>query len=452
MSPRIGKADGGFISGSGSGTSDQIPAMLSNGEYVIKQAAVARHGKGFFDQINNGTPSRKASGQVQKFAEGGLVGPIISGMISPIMSRMMTMALSKLEPSGSVATGDPGKYGDTMMTAEQLRNAATIIDVGTKMSMDRRDILSGLMTAMQESRLINVNYGADDSLGLFQQRATWGSAQDRMTPEWAAKQYYLRLRDVPDRDELTLGEMAQKVQISAFPSYYTQWADEARAIFKSATFGGAGMDDPKRAKMVNFAENQLGEPYVFGAAGPNSWDCSGLTMAAAAQVGIGLAHAASQQWAATSHIGASAAEAGDLVFFNPGSSGAAAGLPGHVGLMTGNTGFIHAANSSLPVLRGDLRTTTNDYVGMGRIPGLRSGGKINYDNTIANLHRGETVLTAPLTKNFEDNVANSGGNNYNFNVDTIELHKEMDLEREFMKFTTAHERQQERRNGRGRSI
>jgi cell wall-associated NlpC family hydrolase len=175
-------------------------------------------------------------------------------------------------------------------------------------------------------------------------------------------------------------------------------------------------------------------------------------MAAAEQVGIGLVHQASQQWAATQRIATQSAQAGDLAFFNPGTASAPAGLPGHVGIMTGNTGFIHAANPDLGVLRGDLRTTGNDYVGMGRIPGLRSGGKINYDNTIANLHRGETVLTAPLTKQFEDNVANSGPNQYNFNVDTIELHKELDLEREFMKFTTAHERQQERRNGRGRSI
>jgi hypothetical protein len=77
---------------------------------------------------------------------------------------------------------------------------------------------------------------------------------------------------------------------------------------------------------------------------------------------------------------------------------------------------------------------------------------INYDNTIANLHRGETVLTAPLTSAFEKNVAGGGGTTYNFNVDKVELHKELDLEREFMAFTTKHERRQEQRHGRSRSI
>jgi cell wall-associated NlpC family hydrolase len=358
--------------------------------------------------------------------------------------------------SGADATaGKPGMYGGTSFTAEQLKNAAIIASVGKQVGATQRDIVTALTTAMTESTLHNYTTAVDHaSLGLFQQQPPWwGTPEQIIDPVYASKKFYSALMSIGSRDEMPIGDVAQQVQDSSYPDRYADWVEEARAVMKSLTFSNAsGMSDPKRAKMVNFAEKQLGEPYIFGAAGPNSWDCSGLTMAAAEQVGIGLVHQASQQWAATQRIATQSAQAGDLVFFNPGTSGAPAGLPGHVGVMTGNTGFIHAANPDLGVLRGDLRTTGNDYVGMGKIPGLRSGGKINYDNTIANLHRGETVLTAPLTKSFEDNVANSGPNQYNFNVDTIELHKEMDLEREFMKFTTAHERQQERRNGRGRSI
>ena len=52
------------------------------------------------------------------------------------------------------------------------------------------------------------------------------------------------------------------------------------------------------------------------------------------------------------------------------------------------------------------------------IPALRSGATINYDNTLANLHRGETVLTAPLTQKFKDNmdVASGASMNYTVNV------------------------------------
>lgn len=57
-------ATGGHVSGPGTGTSDSIPAWLSNGEYVINAAAVQRYGKGTFDRLN-----------AQKFATGGHVGP-----------------------------------------------------------------------------------------------------------------------------------------------------------------------------------------------------------------------------------------------------------------------------------------------------------------------------------------------------------------------------------------
>jgi tape measure domain-containing protein len=64
-----GFASGGYVSGSGTGTSDSIHAMLSNGEYVIN-AAATRQNKGLLEAIN--------SGQVPKFAKGGFVGDMFS--------------------------------------------------------------------------------------------------------------------------------------------------------------------------------------------------------------------------------------------------------------------------------------------------------------------------------------------------------------------------------------
>lgn len=61
-----GFATGGVVRGPGSGTSDSIPALLSNGEYVIRAAAVSRLGQGFLDLLNRGMP-------ISRFADGGLV-------------------------------------------------------------------------------------------------------------------------------------------------------------------------------------------------------------------------------------------------------------------------------------------------------------------------------------------------------------------------------------------
>jgi TP901 family phage tail tape measure protein len=59
------EATGGYISGPGTGTSDSIPARLSDGEYVIRAASVRKYGSGMFDQLNRG---------VARFARGGPVG------------------------------------------------------------------------------------------------------------------------------------------------------------------------------------------------------------------------------------------------------------------------------------------------------------------------------------------------------------------------------------------
>ena len=64
-------ATGGYISGPGTGTSDSIPAYLSNGEYVINAAAVRKLGKRHLDMLNNGIP-------IPRFADGGMVGAVSS--------------------------------------------------------------------------------------------------------------------------------------------------------------------------------------------------------------------------------------------------------------------------------------------------------------------------------------------------------------------------------------
>lgn len=74
------KASGGYISGPGGPTEDKIPAMLSNGEYVIKASAVSKFGKGFLDKLNAGILP-------QFFNTGGLVSPY-DGSIKNLQSDL----------------------------------------------------------------------------------------------------------------------------------------------------------------------------------------------------------------------------------------------------------------------------------------------------------------------------------------------------------------------------
>jgi cell wall-associated NlpC family hydrolase len=65
---------------------------------------------------------------------------------------------------------------------------------------------------------------------------------------------------------------------------------------------------------VAAAESRLGDPYVWGAAGPNAFDCSGLVMWAWAHAGVSLPHFSGGQYASTQHISMSQLQPGDLVF------------------------------------------------------------------------------------------------------------------------------------------
>jgi len=98
------------------------------------------------------------------------------------------------------------------------------------------------------------------------------------------------------------------------------------------------------AAVIAFARAQLGERYVWGGAGPDVWDCSGLTMMAWRQAGVRLSHYTGYQWAETDRVPISQLRPGDLVFY--GTSGPTSH---HVGLYIGSGQMIHAPNPSTVV-------------------------------------------------------------------------------------------------------
>jgi peptidoglycan DL-endopeptidase CwlO len=103
--------------------------------------------------------------------------------------------------------------------------------------------------------------------------------------------------------------------------------------------GGAG-------EAVEFAMDQLGEPYVYGAAGPDEWDCSGLTMQAWGAAGVSLPHSSSAQYNSSPHVPISALQPGDLVFYYQPVS--------HVAMYIGNGQIVQASNPEDPVNVADV--------------------------------------------------------------------------------------------------
>lgn len=120
-------------------------------------------------------------------------------------------------------------------------------------------------------------------------------------------------------------------------------AEEREAILSRGSLR-APSDVPasgRAAAAVQYALAQVGDAYVYGAAGPDAFDCSGLTMMAWAQAGVALPHSSSAQYGSGPHIASSDLQPGDLVFYYSPIS--------HVGMYIGNGMIVHAANPSTGV-------------------------------------------------------------------------------------------------------
>lgn len=287
------------------------------------------------------------------------------------------------------------------LPAEQVPNAATIVAAGLSLDVPKKGQIIALATAMQESRLRNLNYGDRDSLGLFQQRPSqgWGSAQQIRDPVYASEQFYKHLLKVDGWQQMTVTQAAQAVQKSGLPDAYAQWENLATALQAAIvkTFPGAGDDaddkdtnqserpststtgcapgqdapfgripegsvpkgysipkdaDPKARKAIEWAMHQLGTLYQWGgsctnAHGPDPMgrcDCSSLMQQAYAHAGITLTRTTYTQVNEGKAVSPAHLKPGDLIF----SRGTAA-RPEHVGMYMGEGLVIEAPRTTKPV-------------------------------------------------------------------------------------------------------
>lgn len=222
-----------------------------------------------------------------------------------------------------------GPAGTTLgdLSDEQRINASTIIGVGRDMGVPPRAWLVALATAMQESTLRNLDYGDRDSLGLFQQRPSqgWGSPQQVTDPVHSTRTFIDRLLQVPGWDTLPVTVAAQTVQRSAFPDAYAKWESLAGALVTQLAgvaavpvrCAGPSATLPAGAARtaISFALGEVGKPYVWGTAGPNTYDCSGLMLRAFQVAGIELPRVSRDQYNAGGHVPVAQAQPGDLLFY-----------------------------------------------------------------------------------------------------------------------------------------
>lgn len=409
----------------------EYSALLKRGEYVVQDRAVNKYGVDFMNKLNDGkVPYGTGNGDI------GLAG----GLAGAVMKYAFKMAVMKvgenvMAQSGTYGAAKAGVYGQDgiRFDAEQLANAAIIASVGSGMGMSQRDITIGLMTAMQESMLRNLRYGDRDSQGLFQQRPSqgWGTVAQVTNPEYAARKFFEGLKGVKDRDSMPMTLAAQAVQRSAYPYAYAKWADEARDILRSMTVapgGGyvAGPGGKHRPVDRRYGLTQgihgtppavdfglpVGSPVYAVADGrvSKSYDIRGYEPRAAHG---GLGYRSYGRVIVLDHAGG-----GGSLYAHLSQRSVATGQRIRGGSVIGRSG--NTGNSTGPHLHfGTYGMNPMNFVS------LRKGAEnIRWDNTIANLHRGESVLTEDLSTKFKkgvDNFAEGGKTEYNV---TVEVHGE----------------------------
>ena len=152
-------------------------------------------------------------------------------------------------------------------------------------------------------------------------------------------------------DNLTAAARQQYLAAQAAEKAQAQHQAAVASVYRGQASGRA-------AAALQAAYAQMGKPYVYGGAGPNSFDCSGLTAWAYAAAGVSLPHSAAAQYNYGMHVSYAELQPGDLVFFDEG------GYIGHVGIYVGNGNMIDAPH-------------TGSYVGVRALyPGFVGGTRL----------------------------------------------------------------------------
>ena len=255
------------------------------------------------------------------------------------------------------------RYNDARleMTQAQTRLKALQADLDrqqTKVDTVREQVASAVVSQYQGQALSSTTQVllSEDPQSFLDQLTTvseYNDQQSQMMADFAVQAKQLEMRQAAAKRELTR-IAATKKELGKEKASIDSKAAEAKELLGrlKERAAAASRSDERTAPAaptnvaasgragaaVSYALAQVGDAYVYGAAGPSAFDCSGLTMAAWAQAGVGLPHSSGAQMGSGSSVSQSQLQPGDLVFYYSPVS--------HVGMYIGNGMIVHAANPS----------------------------------------------------------------------------------------------------------
>jgi peptidoglycan DL-endopeptidase CwlO len=258
-----------------------------------------------------------------------------AAMAAPTASDLQNQ-LRKLNSEADQAVE---RYLEAQLALKQTKQSLGNIQRQVAQARDQVDSLRGLVSARAADAYmfgpadfaLVLNPGAADdtldrmqTLNLLAQRAS-DQLQDLTNADRAFQEELARLTKVErDREEQVKKLAAEKDRVEKLVVRTQTLLDELQAA--GGTVDGvdpgvpAGSAPPPpsgsggAAAAVRYAYAQVGKPYAFGAAGPGSFDCSGLTMMAWAQGGVSLPHSAAAQYSIGRHVTRAELQPGDLIF------------------------------------------------------------------------------------------------------------------------------------------
>ncbi|OZM75214.1 hypothetical protein CFN78_03380 [Amycolatopsis antarctica] len=300
--------------------------------------------------------------------------------------RLAQGGVQNLSCEAAVGPTQPGSPGAGVADAQELDEeqqgiVALIIAIGKQRNMSPRAWQVAIQAGMTESKLRNLTYGDRDSLGIFQMRPSmgWGTVAQVTDPPYQVNKFYDVLEAVPKWEERRPGEAAQAVERSGFPDRYHKWEPMAVHLVENlgqvqnASGCGEGVGpalppNEAAAASIQFALREQGKPYIWGATGPNSYDCSGLMLRAYESAGINLPRVSRDQYKAGAMLPVEEAQPGDLLFWA--TDPANPTTIHHVAMYLGDGQMVEAQQSGVPVHTRKVSWDEGELVAQAVRPGV----------------------------------------------------------------------------------
>jgi peptidoglycan DL-endopeptidase CwlO len=263
---------------------------------------------------------------------------IVAARLASAQEQLSVSAAAQYEggsfsAAGALLSSDSGSsYLDQLDTLSMLssHNAQVVSSFASiqKQAKDAKNQAHGLYAAAKDKFAAVSKRKTETQTQIDKYTTLLASLNEQQRAAWAA-------RTNPTVPQATIKQVSSTVSLGHITSTQTRTA-------------------------VKFALDQVGKPYVYGAAGPSSFDCSGLTMAAYHAAGISLPHSAADQYNYGHHVAASDLQPGDLMFYYQ--------PIGHVTMYIGDGMMVSAPQTGedVKVIPAD---TSSSYTGATRLVG-----------------------------------------------------------------------------------